>query len=240
MSCGSYLGCEYLEHRINIRHPALLKIQGFFSIYAILVLEGCHPAAVPVPGRHAPWACFWPSCSTCRWDFWSMSISPRSCMPGLSVFVPPGELAARADRDLRPEQGKARLVRPARPLFGPSFWRLRLSAPPARVSASALFRRLLPSRSCCQPDAAASAGRCGPRSPGAALFSARCFSILTLAYLVNGLGPYLGLKTNFSFAMFSNLRPIPWGHLLWRASWRPLQFARYVRIETIHGLPETG
>jgi len=62
--------------------------------------------------------------------------------------------------------------------------------------------------------------------------------ILAAAYLLNGLGPYLGLKTNFSFVMFSNLRPAPWRHLLWRAEWRPLDLVHYIRIETVQGLPE--
>ena len=37
--------------------------------------------------------------------------------------------------------------------------------------------------------------------------------------------------------MFSNLRPDPWHHLLWRAEWWPLHWAHYIRIEKIEGLP---
>jgi hypothetical protein len=41
-------------------------------------------------------------------------------------------------------------------------------------------------------------------------------------------------------AMFSNLRPEPWRHLLVMARWRPFRLARYVRVERIEGLPERG
>lgn len=58
-----------------------------------------------------------------------------------------------------------------------------------------------------------------------------------LAFLLNGLGPYLGIKTEFSFAMFSNLRRDPWRHLLIPATLRPFDAARYVSIERISGVP---
>ena len=58
-----------------------------------------------------------------------------------------------------------------------------------------------------------------------------------LAFSLNGLSPYLGLKTEFSFAMFSNLRHEPWRHLLYPASWRPFDLCSYVKIERLEGLP---
>ena len=58
------------------------------------------------------------------------------------------------------------------------------------------------------------------------------------AFLLNGMAPYLGLKTEFSFAMFSNLRCEPWRHLVIPASWRPFRAWRYVALETITGLPQ--
>ncbi|ATB42182.1 hypothetical protein CYFUS_007659 [Cystobacter fuscus] len=64
-------------------------------------------------------------------------------------------------------------------------------------------------------------------------------TLLTLwaAFLVNGLGPYLGFKTEFSFAMFSNLRCEPWRHLFIPGNWRLFQGPDYVRIAHIEGLP---
>lgn len=56
-------------------------------------------------------------------------------------------------------------------------------------------------------------------------------------FLLNGLAPYLGLKTEFSIAMFSNLRHDPWTHLLVPARWRPFDLSSYVRVERIEGLP---
>lgn len=60
------------------------------------------------------------------------------------------------------------------------------------------------------------------------------------AFLLNGLGPYLGVKTEFSLAMFSNLRAEPWSHILFPAAWRPFDLSSYVQIELIEGLPESG
>jgi hypothetical protein len=59
------------------------------------------------------------------------------------------------------------------------------------------------------------------------------------AFLANGLSPYLGLKTEFSFAMFSNLRCDPWRHLLVRDAWRPFRGWHYVEVERIEGLPQS-
>lgn len=62
--------------------------------------------------------------------------------------------------------------------------------------------------------------------------------LILLAFSLNGLSPYLGLKTEFSFAMFSNLRSEPWRHLLFPASWRPFDLSSYVQIERLDGLPD--
>lgn len=61
--------------------------------------------------------------------------------------------------------------------------------------------------------------------------------LFLLAFSVNGLSPYLGLKTEFSFAMFSNLRHEPWKHFVYPASWRPFDLCSYVKIERLEGLP---
>jgi len=62
-------------------------------------------------------------------------------------------------------------------------------------------------------------------------------SIVLAAFFFNGLGPYLGYKTEFSFAMFSNLRLEPWRHLLIPASWRLFRRAQYIEVKNIEGLP---
>jgi hypothetical protein len=62
--------------------------------------------------------------------------------------------------------------------------------------------------------------------------------VVALLYFLNGAGPYLGVKTEFSLAMFSNLRHEPWDHLAFRGGWRPFRLARYVTVERLEGLPE--
>jgi hypothetical protein len=61
--------------------------------------------------------------------------------------------------------------------------------------------------------------------------------IILAAFFFNGLGPYLGYKTEFSFAMFSNLRLAPWTHLLIPASVRLFRRSQYVEVKRIEGLP---
>jgi hypothetical protein len=58
----------------------------------------------------------------------------------------------------------------------------------------------------------------------------------SLLFLLNGLTPYLGHKTAFSFAMFSNIRPDNWTHIVVR---RPLKAfaAHYFLIESFENLP---
>ncbi|MEM8639491.1 MAG: hypothetical protein AAGG51_11860 [Cyanobacteria bacterium P01_G01_bin.54] len=58
-----------------------------------------------------------------------------------------------------------------------------------------------------------------------------------LLFLINGLSPYLGIKVEFSFAMFSNLRHEPWNHIFIPKSWRLLDLADYVSLSTIEGIP---
>jgi hypothetical protein len=56
-------------------------------------------------------------------------------------------------------------------------------------------------------------------------------------YVLNGLAPYLGVKHEFSMAMFSNLRAEPWPHLLVPAGWRPFRLWRYVDAVQMTGVP---
>ncbi len=236
MSCGSYLGREYLEYRVNIRHPGLLKIQGFLSIYAILALEGIIPLLFLFPATrplgillavllHLPLGLL-------------VHVHFAAVMyAGLSAFVAPGDwprLLASAFALSRTRMAlylllglyighrfggygfKRRVPAYCHQLFFGVYFLAALAVSLALLHAGPLR---------------ATFAWGGPNQRALLL-------LLTSAFLLNGLAPYLGLKTNFSFAMFSNLRPDPWSHLLWPARWRPLGAGRYIRIESIEGLPD--
>jgi hypothetical protein len=85
------------------------------------------------------------------------------------------------------------------------------------------------------PHAGAFAGWSGLDGAGRAIVA-----VLWAAFLLNGIAPYLGLKTEFSLAMFSNLRAEPWRHLIVPAAWRPFRPDVYVRVEAVDGLPEAS
>ncbi|MBV6325091.1 hypothetical protein [Duganella violaceipulchra] len=65
-------------------------------------------------------------------------------------------------------------------------------------------------------------------------------TVLLAAFILNGIGPYLGYKTEFSFAMFSNLRLTPWSHLVVPAGWRIVRQPQYVEVKSISGLPTSA
>ena len=236
MSCGSYLGCEYLEHRVNIRHPALLKIQGFLSIYAILALEAIIPLLFLFPATrplgillavllHLPLGLL-------------VHVHFAAVMyAGLSAFVAPADWPHVLASAFALSRIKLALCLLLGLYIGHRFggygYKRRLPAYCHQLFFGVYFLAALA--------VSLTLLRGGPlRATFAWGSPVQCalLLLLTLAYLLNGLGPYLGFKTNFSFAMFSNLRPDPWSHLLWRARWRPLPGARYIRIETIEGLPD--
>ncbi|WP_035792318.1 hypothetical protein [Kitasatospora mediocidica] len=62
-------------------------------------------------------------------------------------------------------------------------------------------------------------------------------AVLLALYTVNGLAPYLGLKTEFSMTMFSNLHCKDWNHLVFPGRWRLWQLARYLCVDSVEGLP---
>ncbi|HJV43536.1 hypothetical protein [Caulobacter sp.] len=62
-------------------------------------------------------------------------------------------------------------------------------------------------------------------------------ALIIAGFLANGFSPYLGTKTEFSFAMFSNLRIEPWTHLVVPGRWRLLRPSAYVEVKAIAGLP---
>ena len=235
MSCGSYLGCEYLEHRVNIRHPALLKIQGFLSIYAILALEGIIPPLLLFPATrplgillavllHLPLGLL-------------VHVHFAAVMyAGLSAFIAPGDWPHVLASAFALSRIKLILYLLLGLYLGHRFgsygYKRRLLAYGHQLFFGVYFLAVLAvSLTLLHSGPLRTTFAWGEAAPRVLLI------LLTGAYLLNGLGPYLGLKTNFSFAMFSNLRPDPWRHLLWRAHWRPLR-APYVRIELIEGLPD--
>ncbi len=234
MSCGSLLGREYLEHRVNIRHPGLLKIQGFLSIYAILALEALIPLLFLFPAAR-PLGVLLAVLLHLPLGFLVHVHFAAVMYAGLSAFVAPQDWPRVLASAFALSKTKLVLYLLLGLYLGHRFggygYRRRLPAYLHQLFFGVYFLAALavgltllhggPLRTFTWG---------GPASRGLLL-------LLTAAYLLNGLSPYLGLKTNFSFAMFSNLRPVPWRHLLWRAEWRPLRLARYVLIETIEGLP---
>ncbi len=235
MSCGSFLGCDYMRSRVGIRHPRLLRVQGFLSIYGILALEGGIPVLLLFPATrplgllcavllHLPLALIGNA------HFAGLMYAGLSAFVALDVW--PVLLHTAFDLS------RVKLVlltllglylghrfggygyRRRAPAYGHQLFFGVYFVAALTVCLALLRRGPLP--------ATFSWG--GPL-PHALLL------LLTAAFLLNGLAPYLGLKTNFSFAMFSNLRPSPWRHLLWRAEWRPLNLARYIQVESIQGIP---
>lgn len=236
LSCGSYLGREYLEHRVNIRHPGLLRLQGFLSIYAILALEGLIPLLFLFPATR-PLGIFLAVLLHLPLGLLVHVHFAAVMYAGLSAFVAPDDwprLLASAFALSRTKMVLCLLLGLyIGHRFGGYAYKRRLPAYCHQLffgvyflAALAVSLALLHGGPLRTPLAWG-----GPTQRALLLF-------LTLAYLLNGLGPYLGLKTNFSFAMFSNLRPDPWSHLLWRARWRPLGGGHYVRVELIEGLPD--
>ena len=235
MSCGSFLGCDYLEHRVNIRHPVLLKIQGFLSIYAILALEAVIPLLFLFPATR-PLGLLLAVLLHVPLGFLVHVHFSALMYAGLSAFVAPQSWPPVLASAFALSRTKLILFLLLGLYLGHRFgcygYRRFLPAYGHQLFFGVYFLAALAvSLTLLHGGPLRTFAWGGPAQRGLLV-------LLTLAFLLNGLGPYLGLKTNFSFAMFSNLRPIPWRHLLWRAEWRPLRLARYVRIETIEGLPD--
>ncbi len=236
MSCGSHLGREYLEYRVNIRHPGLLNIQEFLSIYAILGLEILIPVLLLFP-QTRPLGLVLAVLLHLPLGFLVHVHFSTLMYAGLSAFVAPGDWPRVLAATFALSRTKLVLYVLLGLYLGHRFggygYTRRLPAYLHQLFFGVYFLAVFAvSLTLLHGGPLRTTFSWGGPAQRALLLA------LTLAYLLNGLGPYLGVKTNFSFAMFSNLRPLPWRHLLWRASWRPLDLARYVRIETIEGLPE--
>jgi hypothetical protein len=65
-------------------------------------------------------------------------------------------------------------------------------------------------------------------------------ALVLVCYLANGLAPYVGVKTEFSMAMFSNLRCKGWNHLVFPARWRVFDGAHYIVVDRVEGLPDVA
>lgn len=65
-------------------------------------------------------------------------------------------------------------------------------------------------------------------------------SPLIALFMLNALSPYYSSKTEFSFAMFSNLRPDRSSHFVLRAPSRRDTKKDYVEIVKMHGMPESN
>jgi hypothetical protein len=63
-------------------------------------------------------------------------------------------------------------------------------------------------------------------------------SALFLLFALNALSPFYSSKTEFSLAMFSNMRPDRWSHLLVQRPRRHLHSNEYVEIVRMQGLPK--
>lgn len=63
-------------------------------------------------------------------------------------------------------------------------------------------------------------------------------STLIVIFALNALSPYYSSKTEFSLAMFSNLRPDRWSHFIFREPSRQTSKKEYVEILKMHGMPE--
>src|SRR6185369_3081980 len=63
-------------------------------------------------------------------------------------------------------------------------------------------------------------------------------SVLLLLFALNALSPFYCSKTEFSLAMFSNLRPDRWSHFVVKQPDRQLRNNEYVEILRMHGIPK--
>lgn len=63
-------------------------------------------------------------------------------------------------------------------------------------------------------------------------------SVVILLFALNALSPFYSSKTEFSLAMFSNVRPDRWCHFLIRQPHRRLRSNEYVEILRMEGMPK--
>jgi hypothetical protein len=240
-SCGALFARLYLENR-RLNNPRIARAYAALAIYATLALELTVPFLLLPPETRPLGLCL---AVLLHMVFGLLAQFHFSALmyAGLAAFIPPEawpRLAALAAAPGWPllaaglilgailggRFGVSSIFRHRRPAFV-----LQLLFGIATVMAldAALLLGLLPAEL-----------RSMPAWPALDTASRVTLVLAGLAFLLNGLAPYLGLKHEFSLAMFSNLRPQPWRHFLWPARWRLFRLASYVQVERIEGLPLRG
>jgi hypothetical protein len=245
LSCGAGLARRHLADR-GIRNPHLINAYSFLAIYGTLFLEAAVPVLLLLPAARPLGLCLavllhLPFGLICQVHFSTLMYA------GLAAFLVPdsGPAVMAALHSLG---GPALLLGLAVGLvlggrFGvTSAFHYRRAGLLLQLFFGVYTIAVL---AVCL--ALPHPGFAATRFAGTRLHSWRgagegaiVLALLGLAYLLNGLSPYLGLKTEFSLAMFSNLRPQPWRHFIVPAPWRPYPAANYIRVERIEGLPERG
>jgi hypothetical protein len=242
MSCGAHLGRLYLENR-GIRKPGVVKVYQFLGIYATLLLEAALPFLLLAPATCGVGLCLGvlfhlplgllcqPHFSTLMYAGLAAFVSPDAGRPVTAELLawgwPPLLLGLATGLYLGGRFGVSNVFRHRRPAFA-------LQMLFGAYTVAALGACFILARSHEEAWGAL------PWTLGLEPWGWAALTGVGAAFLFNGLGPYLGLKTEFSLAMFSNLRHEPWCHLLFSAAWRPFDLSSYVQVERIEGLPERG
>jgi hypothetical protein len=238
-SCAAGLGRLYLEDR-EIGGERLKRCFSAFAIYETLALEAAIPILLLGPQTRAVGICAavlfqFQLGLLCHVHFSALMYA------GLAAFVPSSSWHELADSIGRLGWFGMLALAAVGAALG---WRFGISSICRHPRAGRALQILFGIYSAAAFLAAVLLVRDGvpAESPFTRLGAgeAALLAVVAALFLLNGIAPYLGLKTEFSMAMFSNLRVDPWRHLIVPAHWRPFQLASYVRVERIEGLPEPG
>lgn len=238
LSCGAGLARLYLENR-RLRSPRLIRAYRLLAIYATLILEAGVPVLLLVPATRPLGLCLaillhLPFGLLCQFHFSTLMYA------GLAAFVPTAAWPRLAAALLSPGGPALAVALVLGAILGGRFgvsdvFRHRRAAFVLQILFGVYTMAALG-----VGGAFLSLGAAPAVGGGVEAWGRVGLLLVGLAFLLNGMGPYLGLKTEFSLAMFSNLRHEPWRHLLFPGAWRPFDLASYVQVERIEGLPERG
>lgn len=238
-SCGARLARLYLKDR-NIRSPLIVEGLSFVAIYGTLALEAALPILLMMPRTLLLGLCLAAAFQMqmgflCHFHFSSLMYA------GLSAFVPSEMWPKLAGLLGTVAWYWLLLFVVAGSLFGLRFGITSIHRYPL---GAAIMQMLFGVYTLTVFAVCVSLFHLGPlpsfQWSAIGIWGSIVIGLVALLFLLNGIGPYLGLKTEFSLAMFSNLRHDPWRHLLIPGRWRPFNLASYVRIEEIDGLPARG